>query len=139
MRCNANSFAVPDTYRSIRRDFERQMGLRSSGPAAELTISESDARVSVHLDVPGVSEDALSVTVHDGHLVIEGERSSAATDGSATVFCNRVFGKFRRVLKLDEAIDPDSVDAVLENGVLAISLSRRPEVQPKKITVRSAT
>ena len=137
MGCGVNSYAVVDPYRAVRRDFERKMGLAASGPVVDLTISESDSGYTVSIDVPGVADDAVTVTVHDGNLVIEGERKSTVDENAKTVFNNRVFGKFRRVLKMDDSIDPESIDAVLENGVLTIQLQRRPEVQPRKISIRS--
>ena len=132
------TLSLLDPFRPIRREFERQVGLSSTGPGVNLTISESDEDIRVMMDVPGVSDSDISITVHDGHLIIEGERSSATPDGAKTLFNNRQFGKFRRTLKLDDSVDPDNIDAVSDNGVLTISLTRRPEIQPRKVTVRSA-
>ena len=70
--------------------------------------------------------------------MIEGERLAAVPEDAETAYCDRSFGKFRRVLNLDDSIDPESIDAVSDNGVLTITLTSRPEVKPKSITIRSA-
>ena len=137
MNCSTNTLAKCHPLNAIRRDFERQMGLRSANQSHGLTITETDDSVVVGVDVPGIPEDSVSATIHDGHLLIEGERSAVDGEESTVVYNERAYGKFRRVVRLDDSIDPDSVDAVLEHGVLTLTLSRRPEVQPTKIEIRS--
>lgn len=134
MRCNLHSV---DPYEIIRREFDQQMtGLRRTGDV-RMTVTESEQGFSLELDVPGFKEEDLNVAVEDGHLIISGERTSSVPENARTLFNNRTYGSFRRVLRLDKSIDTDSVDASIRNGVLTITLTRRPEVQPKKIAIRS--
>jgi HSP20 family protein len=50
----------------------------------------------------------------------------------------RVFGEVARVITLPDTVDPDSVEASLSDGVLHVMIAKRPETQPKKISVKSA-
>ena len=50
---------------------------------------------------------------------------------------DRSFGTFRRVLKVNEAIDRDAIEGDLADGVLTLTLHRSPEVTPRKIAIRS--
>ena len=70
---NCSSLSHP--LAALRSDFDRQMGLRPRTSSHRLSILESDESVVVSLDVPGVSESDVSATIHDGHLLIEGERA----------------------------------------------------------------
>lgn len=49
----------------------------------------------------------------------------------------RSFGSFSRAFTLPEGVDGDNVQAELKSGVLTLRLSKRPEVQPRRIQVSS--
>ena len=38
---------------------------------------------------------------------------------------------------LPETVDPEGIEAELKDGVLRLSLAKKPELQPKKIQVKS--
>lgn len=128
---------VTDQLRAVRREFERQMNGRNENQTG-LTIAETEDSVLVSLDLPGVPEDAVEVTVHDGVLTVSGERKLRTPDGAKIVSSTQHSGEFSKSLRLDDSIDPETVDAVMEHGMLTITMSRRPELQPRKVTVRSA-
>lgn len=128
---------VVDPFRTARQDFERQYGLRSDD-ALGLTVVETEADIRVGLDLPGVSEEDVDITVNDGHLLIKGERKASAPENSKLLFSNQSFGEFQRTLRLHDSLDPDSIEAVMDNGVLTITIARRPELQPRKVSVRPA-
>ena len=135
MRYIVPAFPVMDPFSAVRRDFEHRMGVRTDS-AAGLNVTETDSEVRVSLDLPGVSVDDVELTVQDGCLSISGERKPSTPDGSELLFSNRTFGPFQRTLKLHDSIDPNSVDAVMEDGVLTITMTRRPELQPRRVSVR---
>ena len=139
MRCEFPIMAVRDPFAAVRRDFERQMQNKAHRNAMPLTIQESENRVEIAFDIPGVPEDKIEIVIHEGCLQVSGERAVNIPEGASVVFNNRSVGSFQRSLKLDDSIDPDSVDAVLSNGVLTVTMKRRPELQPKKVAIRPAT
>ncbi|MEZ6133187.1 MAG: Hsp20/alpha crystallin family protein [Planctomycetaceae bacterium] len=128
---------VVDPFRTARQDFERLYGLRSDD-AMGLRVVESEAEIHVSLDLPGLSEDDVQVTVDDGHLLIKGERKKSVPESAQMLFSNQSFGEFQRTLQFHDSLDPESVQAVMENGVLTITIARRPELQPRRINVRAA-
>ena len=92
-------------------------------------------RVFVELELPGVSKDDIDVTVHNGMVRVSGERK--LPEGNRNYWVNdRVYGPFDRAINLPEDVDADSIDAELSDGVLRITLSKKPEAQPKKIAVK---
>ena len=89
----------------------------------------------VELELPGVSKDDIDVTVHNGMVRVSGERK--LPEGNRNYWVNdRVYGPFDRAINLPEDVDADSIDAELSDGVLRITLSKKPEAQPKKIAVK---
>ena len=48
------------------------------------------------------------------------------------------YGSFTRSFTLPEGIDGDNVSADLKNGVLTLSVPKKPEVQPRKVTINTS-
>ena len=59
-------------------------------------------------------------------------------DGRKFVHQERAYGKVQRLIKLPDTVDPDNIEAELKDGVLRLYLKKRPELQPKKIQVKTA-
>ncbi len=102
-----------------------------------LTIWEDETNIYVEADVPGFSEDALEIQFKDGQLSLAGTRPVPKEDGKYS-HNERMFGEFNRTIMLTDVVDPNSIDAALEQGVLRICIGKKPEAQPMKISVKSA-
>ena len=127
-----------DLFQQARRDFQNQPSESCTQAATGLSIHELDSVVTVAIDVPGMSEDDLQIDIHEGQLVVSGERKAILPEGGEAIFVNRAVGKFERRVRIDDSSDPDSVDAVLSDGVLSVSLTRRAELQPRKVAIRAS-
>jgi len=104
---------------------------RSWPPAA---MWEDDDSVHFELDLPGVLDEDISMTVHDGTLFVRFERKPA---GVRRCGCDgRRYGRFERAFALPDALDVDGAAAALTGGVLRIDLPRSPEAKPRKITLK---
>lgn len=106
-----------------------------NGWNAPASLWEADEKLHVEIDAPGVNSESVEVTIENGQLSITLERS-AGENPPTYVYNERRFGKVTRSLDLPETVDPESIDAELKNGVLRISVTKRPETQPRKIEVR---
>lgn len=138
MHWNTALLPAGSPFVALRRDFERQLGLDNSPAFAAMTVNEQSDRWIVSVDVPGLTEADINVTFIDGSLVIEGERKPQCVAGAKELFSDRSFSKFRRVLKVKEAVNQDAIEAELSEGVLTLTLHRSPEATPKKIVIRGA-
>ena len=106
----------------------------ASRPVAPMTMWEADDRLWIEFDVPGFAEEDIDITFENGELHISGERKFVE---DRTYYANeRRFGKFRRNLELSKDLDPESIEAELHDGLLTISLAKKPEAQPQKIEIR---
>jgi HSP20 family protein len=88
----------------------------------------------VELDLPGVKRENVDLTFEKGTLRISSERSAPEELNSAFVD-ERRYGKVTRTVTLPESIDPDSISGKLNDGVLRVTVAKRPEAQPKRITI----
>lgn len=100
--------------------------------AVPLAIWEDESKVHLELDVPGVAEGELDISLHDNVLTIGVERK-AGRDGAR--FDTRRYGKFEQKVSVPPTVDENSVTATLANGVLAVTLTKVPEPKPRKISV----
>lgn len=88
----------------------------------------------LELDVPGVKPDAIELSVKDNTLTIAGERTSEREEGEV-LRSERLTGKFKRSFTLSDAIDQEAIKAEFNNGVLSVTLRKKPELEPRKINV----
>ena len=87
-------------------------------------------------DLPGVRDENLDITVHEGELVVRGTRSEdTVTEGSEFIVQERSYGEFGRRLRLPKNADADKIEAKLEHGVLTVSIPKKQELQARKIKI----
>ena len=98
-------------------------------PASEASAGKDAYRISV--EVPGVAEEDLEITVHEGVLTISGKKQSSREEkGDTWFFSEREFGSFSRSVRLPPDADGDKVGAALKDGVLALTVPKRAETVP---------
>ena len=116
----------------ILEDFTRGFGIPSltrsgwSGTWPHVEVSETDKEAKVVAELPGMEQNDVEVSLHDGVLTLKGEKK-AENDGA--LYSERWHGQFQRSLQVGPDIDPDKVSASFNNGVLTITLAKRPEAQ----------
>ncbi|TDN38371.1 Hsp20/alpha crystallin family protein [Hymenobacter sp. UV11] len=92
-------------------------------PAAD--IFETAAGYELHLALPGVAKDAVTIDFQEGQLVVTGRRPAPATEGDNVPQLRRVetrFGEFRRAFRLPETVNVKSISAELTDGLLRVTL-----------------
>ena len=87
-------------------------------------------------DLPGVREADLSVSLEQDVLTLAGQRRGDAPEGYAAYRQERAPFRFSRSFALPTKVDPEKTSAVLEHGVLTVTLEKAAEVKPRQIAVR---
>jgi HSP20 family protein len=101
-------------------------------------IKEEADRFLLYADIPGVDPQAIEVQMDRGLLTIKGERREEKVDETERYSrIERRHGVFHRRFALPESADPDGITASGHNGVLTISIPKRPESTPRRIQVGS--
>jgi HSP20 family protein len=113
-------------------------GIRPATAAASFAVSvwEDENHRHVEAELPGVTDNDVDITVHDGVLKIRAERRPE--EGRVYLYNGRSFGRFERSIVLPEAVDAENVEAVMSNGVLRIDLPKHPAARPRKITLKTS-
>jgi HSP20 family protein len=100
-------------------------------------VYENDEKLVVKARTAGVNKEDLDVSISDGILTISGTLSSGDdTDATHWHIQECYWGEFSRTLALPVAVKEDEVEAVLKDGVLAISFGKIKQEQAKKITIQ---
>lgn len=84
--------------------------------------------VYVRAELPGFKRDAINVEVVDGYLTLEATRESESEKGQTEA-------KLNRSIALPEDVQTDKVSAAYVDGVLTVTLPKKEEAKPRKITV----
>jgi HSP20 family protein len=105
-------------------------------PAMDLLETE-DAFV-LRADLPGMSEDDVSIELEDNLLTVSGERKSEHGEGREGFYrVERAFGAFSRSLTLPKGVDAEAVSAAFDNGVLEVRIPKPEQRKPRKIAIGS--
>ncbi len=106
-------------------------------PASE--ASSSDDAYDISMELPGVSEDDIELTVENGVVTVRGEKKTEEErKGDTWYFSERQYGAFRRSFRLPEDADGDKAEATMKDGVLHIRIPRKSKEaveQAKKIKI----
>lgn len=123
---------------SVLRDIDRILD-RPSGPnrwLPRIDVFDRDTDLVVRVEVAGVSPDDIDVTVEDRTLTISGKRSFEETTESGGFHRKEIFsGEFTRTLVLPDGLDATEISAKADNGIIEVTVPRRPEVLPRKVKV----
>lgn len=139
---------TPATFTGALADFDAVMNALftqerapgTAGPAAPtftppMTVWSDATNAYVELELPGFKMDQIELTLQRDVLTIKGQRTRQWPEGTEVVRDERSDGTFERNIRLGDTIDGEKIAAALNAGVLTITMPRRPESQPRKITV----
>jgi HSP20 family protein len=130
-------FRVVDTL--LRWDpFRWDNGLVARGGefSPRFDIKEVKNAYMLKADLPGVRDEDVQVSLNGNLLTVSGKREEEhREEGEQYYALERSYGTFTRSFVLPDGIDGDNIHADLKGGVLTIQIPKRPEAQPKKITL----
>jgi HSP20 family protein len=107
--------------------------------APPMDLVEADDHFLLKADLPGLSEDDVSIEVQDNVLTVSGERKSEQERKEKGWYrLERSFGRFSRSLTLPEGVDADAISAHFDKGVLEVSIPKPEERKPRRISIGSA-
>ncbi len=132
--------------RDLRQVFDRFINNEDSDPSNVVTsqwaprvdIREEDQRFVILADIPGVDPQTIQIDMDKGILTIKGERKSEAGEQNGKLTrAERAHGNFHRRFALPDSADADSITASGKYGVLEISIPKKPETTPRRITINA--
>lgn len=135
-------FDVSRTFDEIDRFFgtaNRPSRFRKvpQGAFPTINVYDHEDETVVVAEIPGIDPDVLEVTVLRDTVTLKGKRPNEAEEDQRVHRRERGTGTFSRTLTLPDAVNPDTVQARYENGILRVTLEKAAEAKAKKIAVQS--
>lgn len=116
-------------------ELDRNLGTGFSSDFAVDVQNHPDS-VVIKADMPGVSKEDLKVILEGGVLTIGGERRKEAEEKRENFYIReREMGTFSRSFRLPSDIDENSVSAVLDNGVLQLTIKRSEKTKARTVKI----
>ena len=127
-------------FNSLFRDMNAsESPLTTAAFVPAVDIYEDDKKVVLKLEVPGVEEKDLDISVEKNTLTVKGERKFEAEEKEENFHrIERTYGSFYRAFTLPSTVDTEHVQAKYNAGVLKLELLKKPEAQPKQIKINVA-
>jgi HSP20 family protein len=129
--------AFQNPFTTLFRDLDEGEGTQTTAsfiPAVD--VYEDEKKIVLKLEVPGIEEKDLDVSVERNTLTVKGERKFEHEEKEENFHrIERRYGNFYRAFTLPTTVDTESVVASYNAGVLKVELTKKPAAQPKQIKV----
>jgi HSP20 family protein len=135
---------MSDPFRSFRREMEDafrafsrgqpSVNIGASTPA--INVAEATDAIEVTVELPGVEEKDIKVSVDANRLIISGEKKEESKrDEKDWHVEERSYGSFYRSMSLPFSPDDKAIDAHLDKGVLHVSVKKPAETAKAAKTI----
>ena len=114
----------------IDRLFTSTLGdfVGEASPRFPVDLYEDKDNSYVRAELPGINRNDIHIEMVEGYLTINATRKNKDGDKEQSFAVNRS-------ISIPESVQSDKVGATYENGVLTVTMPKREESKPKKITV----
>lgn len=108
----------------------------SEGWVPYIDISEKRYEVKVEVEIPGVTQNDITILLYNNRVEIKGKKRENFKRGRIRYLrLEREYGSFHRIIFLPVAIIPDRAKATLENGILTIALKKYKQKKDKEVVL----
>lgn len=127
----------------MQRDLDRifsRVGVAERGEEGiawmpKIDVKRSGDDIVVHAELPGIDPADVDIEVTDNVLSIRGERKAdEEEEGEGWLVCESCYGSFERSLTIPEGVDPASITASFNNGILEVRVPKALEAARPKTT-----
>jgi HSP20 family protein len=113
---------------------EEEMAQGSWIPAVD--IYETKDAIVLHVELPGVTKEDISLEVKDSTLTLKGEKKLEKDVKEESYHrMERTYGSFMRVFTLPSTMQQEKVKAKFKDGILEVTIPKSEEAKPKQIKV----
>lgn len=110
----------------------------SSFRTPSVDVIESETAITLTAELPGMGEDDVDLSVHNGILTLKGEKRQETKDDKDNYhIVERRYGSFQRSMRLPDIVDEGAIHATFDKGVLKVSIPKKPGSAPaeRKIAI----
>ena len=135
--------SLVDIQGDVNRLLDNFMGRQFNGEMAKgrawlpaIDMHETKDNVVLKVELPGVREKDVTVSITGDLLSIKGERRwDDESKDQKFLHVERVYGQFERLVQLPMAVQTDKVKASYRDGVLEVTLPKAEELKPREIKI----
>ncbi len=143
-------FGMNDSFGSLFRDMDRLFDMTTApkssllGSASRakwpgLNVWRDDDQMVAEAEIPGFRMEDIEVLAGEDSVTIRGHRSESTPEGATPLRIERSVSSFERSFRTPVQIDPDAVEATLENGVLRVMLPIAESARPRRVQIKALT
>lgn len=137
------SFPISNLQQQINRMFDEfhpetgpSEGLGGGTFAPALDVKEGLDNYVVSLEVPGILQDDLNISLEENVLTVQGKKEQRREQKEGEFRrVERSYGTFTRSVTLPRNVDSAAVSAGLTDGVLTITLPKEEQARPRQISI----
>jgi len=125
----------------LRSEVDRVFDQRKSveelfRPAVD--IVEDAEKILISADLPGLTQEQVELQVDKDYLTLKGQRvASRAEESEHYRRYERQVGGFERSFRIPPTVNAEKITASMKDGVLTLTLPKKPEAQPRQIKINS--
>ena len=128
-------------FDSFWRNADKPLAAAATGLAARADVVETEQAIEVSMELPGMEEKDIDVSLTADALTIRGEKKVERKEEKKGFYLSeRSYGSVFRTIPLPTGIDTDKAEAAFKNGVLTVTLPKSAEAQAqvKKIDISAS-
>lgn len=129
---------APTPFRELDRLTQQVFGTAARPAAMPMDAYRHGDNFYIHLDLPGIDADSISLTVEQNVLTVRAERTPVKADGAELIVAERPYGTFTRQVFLGETLAADKIAADYAAGVLTLTIPVHEAAKPRTIHVTSS-
>ena len=126
-----------DPFRELDRLSAQMMGGSGIPPTMQMEAWRRGDEFFVHIDLPGVAEEDVDLTVEQNVVSIRAQRRPAHEEGDEVIVDERPHGTFTRQLFLGDNLDTEKLSAGYDRGVLMLKIPIAEASKPRRIQLGS--
>jgi HSP20 family molecular chaperone IbpA len=119
--------------REVEKKQETTAPARTFVPPTD--IYETEAALTIVMEMPGTRKDDLDVSVEDDVLYVDGRVKFDKYEGLQPVYTEYNIGHYRRSFALTNKVDQVKISAEMKDGVLTLVLPKAEEAKPRRIAI----
>lgn len=120
---------------AVNRLFSEPPATRPWAPPVDVLETEND--LVLKADLPDVDMKDIQIELEQGTLTVKGERKFEKHEDKTAGYhrIERSYGEFMRCFSIPDTVDAEKVKADYKNGVLTVTLAKKPVAKPRSIKI----
>lgn len=107
-----------------------------ASPEIRIDINEDEKNYFVSAEIPGVKKEDIDVSIDGNRVTVQAEVKRGQTrEGEKEFYSERYLGKSYRAFSVPQEIDGDKCQARYDDGILHLTLPKKPNGQSKRLSI----